>query len=222
MKPSSKLLYKQKLWIFHRQGLTIFAEGCEGLLYEIEAQDLVPINGMPLCGSDMMEETSSKCSWSENAVISDSKVVIGQPDLNQLLVFDSKTFQIVQIIATDPRPMNLWLVRSEPEDKIWLLCHGRRDGNDKHGRDSLIDSLDSSEAEGKAEEDIDFGWDSSSSREQQRHNRKSVQIVRLFQNGRNHDISSLQPVDKHHDLVYNLFIPQPSTIQMHHSHDKMR
>lgn len=211
------------MWIFHRQGLAIFAEGCEGLLHEIDASDVNQINGMPFCGNDMIEESNVKCLWSDNAIISDSKVIIGQSNLNQLLVLDSKTFQIVQIIPTDPRPINLWLIRSEPEDKIWLLCHGKKDANDKHSRESsLIESLDSSED--KLEEDIDFGWDSSasSSREQQKHNRKSVQIIRLFQNGRNHEIYHLQPIDKHHEFVYNLFIPQSSTIQMHHSHDKMR
>ncbi|XP_074604484.1 follistatin-related protein 5-like [Brevipalpus obovatus] len=225
VKPSAKVLYKQKLWIFHKNGVTIFAEGCGGLLREIDALDNVPSNGLPLCGNQVVEEDPDapvKCSWSDNAVISDSKLFIGQPDQNRVVIFHTQQLQILQTIATDPRPSRLWLIRGDPEDKIWILCDGRRDSFDRGlSKESQIDPLDSSEEDGRLEEDVDFGWDSSS-REQQRHNRKTVQVIRWTQSGRNHDIIHLQPVEGHFDLVYDLFIPQPSTIQMHYSHDKAR
>lgn len=70
-------------------------------------------------------------------------------------------------------------------------------------------------------EESGFGWDSGS-REQQKHNKKTIQIIRITQSGRNHNVIHLQPIDGHFDLVYNLFIPQPSTIQIHNSHDTAR
>lgn len=98
----------------------------------MDGRDTIPLNGLPLCGSQALR--GEPCSWSENAVISNSKVYIGQPDNNRVIVFHSQQLNVVHVIGTDPRPSYLWLVRSEVEDSIWLLNSG------KH-MITLIDSL---------------------------------------------------------------------------------
>lgn len=122
--PPSNLKYKQKLWVFHSNGVSVFTEGCSGLLHEMDGRDTIPLNGLPLCGSQALR--GEPCSWSENAVISNSKVYIGQPDNNRVIVFHTQQLNVVHVIGTDPRPSYLWLVRSEVEDSIWLLNSGKK------------------------------------------------------------------------------------------------
>ena len=52
--PPSNLKYKQKLWVFHSNGVSVFTEGCSGLLHEMDGRDTIPLNGLPLCGSQAL------------------------------------------------------------------------------------------------------------------------------------------------------------------------
>lgn len=212
--------------------MSVFTEGCSGLLHEMDARDTIPLNGLPLCGSQALR--GDPCSWSENAIISNSKVYIGQPDLNRIIVFHTQQLNVVHVIGTDPRPNHLWLVRGEVEDRIWILNSGTGKNYYYYYFTIILifdflfgfylDDLIGGKiinSNGENSEPENFGWDSIS-RDQQRHNRKTVQIIRITQSGRNHNVIHLQPIDGHFDLVYNLFIPQPSTVEIHNSHGNSR
>lgn len=139
------------------------------------------------------------------------------------------------MIATDPRPTKLFLVPGIHEQRIWLLCYGndlqhrlidiedrKLMNEDKLDEDGLFGRFDSnlhvhqhsfnqyfeSNDEKKSDE---FEW-KSTSREQQLHNIKTIQILRLGSNSMNNansgNIIHLQPIDGHFDLVYNLFVPK--------------
>ena len=177
----------------------------------------------------------STCQWSENGVLLNEKIYIGQPNLNRVIVFDTQHLSVSQILATDPRPTKLYLVNGMHEQRIWLLCYG----NDLEQRlksveerklvaeeklnedDGLFGKFDSNlhvhnhnldqyfENDDVEKKNNDqFEW-RSTSREQQLHNHKTIQILRLSTNSmHSENVIHLQPVDGHFDLVYNLFVPK--------------
>ncbi|RWS28509.1 follistatin-related protein 5-like protein, partial [Leptotrombidium deliense] len=205
--------YKQRLWVFHGNGVSVYSAGCGGLLHQVDGRDIIPQNGLALCGGTQ-SESGLFCKWSENAIISDQKIYIGQPKLNRIIVFDSQQLNVAQVIATDPQPMKLWLIRSQTEDQIWVLCHGESDANRKQ-RETSHSSFTFEDSESGSRE---FDWNSPSF-EQKRHNKKTVQVVRILPNSRAQNVIHLQPIDGHFDLVYDLFVPTPSPLQRHHIHN---
>lgn len=212
----------------------------------------MPENGLPLCsgsvsiGSDgnngigsvtgaASTSTGGACRWSDNAVASESRIYIGQPHLNRIVVFHAQQLSIVQVIATDPQPRQLWLVRGLTEDRIWILCHGESDEwmHRESGGLSGPGSTSSAEAMQYDQQPIEqssggasmmshlrtgdrheYEWNSPSL-EQKRHNRRTVQVIRLSANSRIENVIHLQPIDGHFDLVYDLFVPISSPIYNH-------
>lgn len=152
-------------------------------------------------------------------------------------MFDTQHLSVSQVIATDPRPTKLFLVPGIHEQRIWLLCYGndlqhrltdteerkiaaqdkmneedelfgRFDSNlqvHQHNPDQYMENGENDEKRN----DDQFEW-KSTSREQQLHNRKTIQILRLGSNSMNSgaNVIHLQPIDGHFDLVYNLFVPK--------------
>lgn len=180
--------------VFHEKGLSVYSKDCGKLLFEMKAQDVLPQSGLTLCGTK--PSTSTSCSWSKNAALTISKLYIGQPLNNRVVVFDSQKFEVIQVIATDPRPTNLWFIQEETEDQLWVLCHGHNDNELKEFYDSNEIKIDCS----------------SSSRNQQRHNKKTVQVIRFPKTSQSHDAIHLQPINGQFDLIYNFFAPESSSL----------
>lgn len=157
-------------------------------------------------------------------------------------MFDTQHLSVSQVIATDPRPMRLWLVPGLHEQKysIWILCYGtdlekrlmsdeeRRiveedklqedgifgkfDSNlmqiHQHNLDKYFENDEDEKIEKFKQQTDQFEW-KSTSREQQLHNRKTIQILKLASNSmHNENVIHLMPIDGHFDLVYNLFVPK--------------
>ena len=204
---------KQKLWVFHGNGISIYNEGCHGLLHEIDGRDIIPQNGLPLCGKNANDERL--CQWGPKPVLLNSRIYVSQPNLNRVVVFHARQLNVIQVIATDSQPRELWPVRSKGEDRIWVLCHGSSLSEKKLSDLSHRETVSSFE-------ELDFLW-KSPSKEQQMHNRKTVQIIRIPANtAHNQNVIHLQPIDGHFDLVYDLFAPRPSLLQTQHFFDNNR
>lgn len=154
-----------------------------------------------------------------------------------MIVFDTQHLSVSQILATDPRPMKLYLVPGVREQRIWLLCYGTdlkyrlTDVEERKAvakdelneeEDGLFGQFDSNvqihqhnpdqyfEGADDERKSDQFEW-KSFSREQQLHNRKTIQILRLASNSAHsivQNVVHLQPIDGHFDLVYNLFVPK--------------
>ncbi|KAI1309454.1 Follistatin-related protein 5 [Halotydeus destructor] len=209
---------KKKLWVFHGNGVSIFNGGCSGLVHEIDGRDIMPQNGLALCGRTETEE--HPCQWAaEGPVMAENRIYAAQPTLNRIIVFHVVQMNVIQVIVTDPRPTRLWLVPSEKENRIWVLCHGEPErtfgassptghAGKKESDIRRKESFGSYEEERSADQ-FEFEWTSSSSgkNEQQRKNRKTVQIIRISGNLHNQNVIHLQPIDGHFDLVYDLFVP---------------
>ena len=208
--------------MFHSNGISIYNDGCNGLLHEIDSRDIMPQNGLPLCGKT--ENENSLCDWSETPLVVDNRVYAAQPNLNRIVVIHAQQLNVIQVIATDPQPRDLWLVRSKKEDRIWVLCYGQAETADsKKQKDIKHNSKDSF---GSFEEERDaamfeFQWNTPS-QDQQKHNRKTVQIIRISPSSRNQNVIHLQPIDGHFDLVYDLFVPQPSSAHSDYFHNNNR
>lgn len=210
---------KEKLWLFHGNGVSIYSEGCKGLIHEMDTRDILPLNGLPLCGRT--ENDARLCEWGPNAIQVGNKIYISQYNLNRIVVFHAKQLNVIQLIATDPQPRQLHLVKSPSEWRIWILCHGQpmngkklQDLNGRRDAASLYEQM---------LEDPEYQW-RSPSKEQQRHNCKTVQIIRISDekdsnhvasngNSNNNGVIHLQPIDGHFDLVYDLFVPNLSPVQ---------
>lgn len=213
---------RRHLWLFHANGISIYKDGCNGLLHEIDARDIIPQNGLPLCSKSENEVTL--CDWSDTVLYADGKVYAAQPSLNRIVVLHALQLSVVQVIATDPRPRKMWLVPSKKETRIWVLCEGVAEsassapisggGSEKKKKDHGFGSYEE-EREG---DQMEFEWNSAASHHPQLANRKTVQIIRLassssFSSTRSQNVIHLQPVDGHFDLVYDLFVPEPSPLQ---------
>lgn len=208
---------KQKLWIFQGNGVSIYAEGCGGLLHEINGRDVIPLNGLPLCGRS--QNDVRLCEWGPSAIQIDNKIYASQPNLNRIAVFHARQLSVVQLIATDPEPGEMWLIRAANEARIWVLCHGQPLGDKKS--DDLKDRRESASLYEDMISDPEYQW-TSPSKEQQRHNRKTVQVIRISDENRGQNVIHLQPIDGHFDLVYDLFVPQPSPLQSQHYYGNSR
>lgn len=237
----------QKLWIFHATGVTILQGVCGQTLHEIDARDII-VGNVQLCGAFNVEDNKqqpamTRCEWSQDVVVIDGHLYIGQPNLNRLVVFNIEQLNIVSIIQTDAQPKRLWSKKVDGrENQIWVLC----DGNTNYYDEKMV--RDSSQ------DDVDFEWRESLSADRDSsidvskydylndkylRNRKTIQVVRLPSNEsqqlhhqhhqevkhrvrRQADVVHLQPVDGHFDLVYDLFMPpryesifkEESTIKM--------
>lgn len=129
------------------------------------------------------------------------------------MVFHAQQMNVVQVIVTDPEPRQMWHARSQKEDRIWVLCHGQPDA--KKAKDvKTADSFGNYEEE-RDGADFEFQWNSPS-QEQQRRNKKTVQIIRISSNVHSQNVIHLQPIDGHFDLVYDLFVPKPTVVQGRH------
>lgn len=199
---------REKLWLFHGNGVTIYNQGCHGIIHELDSRDVIPFNGLPLCSRSSAEGAAGPrlCEWGPRAVQLGQMIYITQPNLNRIIAFHTKQLVVTQIIATDPQPRELWITRNGDEDRIWVLCHGlpMKGDNSKKHRD--FESRKGRELIGSFET-LDMNWNSPS-REQQLHNKKTIQILRFNSKNQNeHNLIHLQPIDGHFDLVYDIFIP---------------
>ena len=221
----------QRLWIFHATGLSIIEGICGQPIHEIDARDTIYQNSLTLCGygtngpENTQQTEMDACQWSDNIVVLNDHVFIAQPNLNRIIVFQASQLNVVQVMATDPRPSRLWAMESGKENQIWVLCEGNSNYFEKQqsfshqteeansGSWPMVNSIFSSiniSASGKGEK-FEFLSDKYFK------NRKTIQVVRLpdSYNGeqrihhanRQADVIHLQPVDGHFDLVYDLFMP---------------
>lgn len=212
-----------KLWVFHGNGVTIYRKGCGGLLHEIDGRDVIPLNGQPLCGNSRL------CEWGPSPLFLDGRVYISQPPLSRIIVLSVEGLNVIQLIATDPYPKEMWLIRTASEARIWLLCHGEPlpldvDDDQSSSLEEItekkkFDILRSSSPSVSYKdmlEDPGFIWNSPS-RDQRRHNRKTIQVIRISDDlSKGEHVIHLQPIDGHFDLVYQLFVPSPSPLQSQH------
>lgn len=204
---------RQKLWVFHGNGISIYNGGCHGLLHEIDSRDIIPQNGLPLCSKSAND--GRLCEWGPKPVLLNSRIYASQPNLNRVIVFHARQLNVIQVIATDAQPRDLWPVKSNGEDRIWVLCYGPVLSEKK------LSDLNRRESYSSFEE-LDFLW-KSPSKEQQLHNRKTVQIIRISPTtSHNQNVIHLQPIDGHFDLVYDLFVPRPSPVQSEHFYTNNR
>lgn len=196
---------KERLWVFHANGVTVYSNGCDGLLHEMDGRDILPQSGLTLCGgTDPSQHVI--CEWSEMAQVINSRLYIGQPNLNRIVVFHTLQLTVVQVIATDPQPKKLWSVQTgSDEQQIWVLCNGDP-ANIKINDDSFGEFEESQQSFNNFEFD---SWNTESQM-QQKNNKKTIQVIRINQNLHQPNVIHLQPVDGHFDLVYQLFIPKYS------------
>lgn len=64
---------------------------------------------------------------------------------------------------------------------------------------------------------LEFEWNYPS-QQQQHHNRKTIQVIRLSPSVHQPNVIHLQPIDGHFDLVYDLFIPSFSPQRLNQKH----
>jgi hypothetical protein len=200
--------------------VSVYSGGCDGLIHELDGRDVIPQSGLTLCGATDTEQHVI-CEWSDNALVVEGRIYAGQPNLNRIVVFHGQQLNVVQIIATDPQPRRLWSVENGVDDhQIWVLCAGSsptmRDtsstGDDTDDNDSFGDF----EAR-KQSDSAEFEWNYPS-HQQRKHNRKTIQVIRLSASVHQPNVIHLQPIDGHFDLVYDMFVPQFSPQRLHLKH----
>ncbi|XP_019620183.1 PREDICTED: follistatin-related protein 5-like [Branchiostoma belcheri] len=116
----SSLQLESVFYVFHDDGVNIFQPSTCQLVRHIKASDKILATQEPVCTPDM--DGNQVCSWGSAVNVLDTYIYVSQPQENRVLVLETRTQQVVQVIQTDPLPVDLQYM--EELDQVWVLNWG--------------------------------------------------------------------------------------------------
>jgi len=89
---------KSKLWVFHEMVSLFNQRWCQGFS-EVDARDIIPLNGLPLCGKQFKWALIGRGLGvnGDDPVQIHDKVYIPQPKMNRLVVFLPSNLHVIQM-----------------------------------------------------------------------------------------------------------------------------
>lgn len=117
----------EKVFIFHANGISIYSSGLCQIVHEIHAGDFVPGTDDTIC-----HQYARRCTWGEAVTIDapDGLIYITQPMMDRILVLSIAQLIIIEVIPTDPTPMELHHIPLH--DQLWIVNYNlHRDGTIK-------------------------------------------------------------------------------------------
>ncbi|XP_011055946.1 PREDICTED: follistatin-related protein 5-like [Acromyrmex echinatior] len=99
---------------FHEWGILVYEPSTCHALHEIHSTDIIPGTQEYVCGSKNVP-----CSWGRAINVADRYVYVSQPDKNRVLVISEVQMMIIDVVATDKNPVDLWYVQNL--DYVWIL-----------------------------------------------------------------------------------------------------
>ncbi|XP_018395424.1 PREDICTED: follistatin-related protein 5-like [Cyphomyrmex costatus] len=99
---------------FHEWGILVYEPSTCHALHEIHSTDIIPGTQEYVCGSKNVP-----CSWGRAINVADRYVYVSQPNKNRVLVISEVQMMIIDVVATDKNPVDLWYVQNL--DYVWIL-----------------------------------------------------------------------------------------------------
>ncbi|KAG5332318.1 FSTL5 protein, partial [Acromyrmex heyeri] len=99
---------------FHEWGILVYEPSTCHALHEIHSTDIIPGTQEYVCGPKNVP-----CSWGRAINVADRYVYVSQPDKNRVLVISEVQMMIIDVVATDKNPVDLWYVQNL--DYVWVL-----------------------------------------------------------------------------------------------------
>jgi follistatin-related protein 5 len=100
-------------FVFHATGIDVYEPASCQIHHKIQGNDIVPGTQSYVCG---MNETP--CVWGRAIYVGDKFVYVSQPKLDRVLVVSVTQLVVVDIVPTDPFPLNLFWVPQY--DQVWV------------------------------------------------------------------------------------------------------
>ncbi|XP_012225565.2 follistatin-related protein 5-like [Linepithema humile] len=99
---------------FHEWGILVYEPSTCHALHEIHSTDIIPGTQEYVCGPK-----SVPCSWGRAINVVNRYVYVSQPDKDRVLVISEAQMMIIDVVATDKNPVDLWYVKNL--DYVWIL-----------------------------------------------------------------------------------------------------
>nr|XP_002125180.1 follistatin-related protein 5 isoform X1 [Ciona intestinalis] len=108
-------------FIFHEHGIVILDPKSCQVLRRIQADETLPglLRQNKLCQMSL-DDGVRHCNWSSAVVVGSRFVYVAQPRENRVVVVDLRLQRVVEVLATDPLPVELHYVRST--DQLFVHC----------------------------------------------------------------------------------------------------
>ncbi|KAG5307848.1 FSTL5 protein, partial [Pseudoatta argentina] len=107
--------YEERRFLsFHEWGILVYEPSTCHALHEIHSTDIIPGTQEYVCGPKNVP-----CSWGRAINVADRYVYVSQPDKNRVLVISEVQMMIIDVVATDKNPVDLWYVQNL--DYVWVL-----------------------------------------------------------------------------------------------------
>uniref|UniRef100_F7ARJ0 Follistatin-related protein 5 n=1 Tax=Ciona intestinalis TaxID=7719 RepID=F7ARJ0_CIOIN len=103
-------------FIFHEHGIVILDPKSCQVLRRIQADETLP----GLLRQMSLDDGVRHCNWSSAVVVGSRFVYVAQPRENRVVVVDLRLQRVVEVLATDPLPVELHYVRST--DQLFVHC----------------------------------------------------------------------------------------------------
>ncbi|EZA56439.1 hypothetical protein DMN91_009952 [Ooceraea biroi] len=105
---------ERRFFSFHEWGILVYEPSTCRALHEIQSTDIIPGTQEYVCGPKNVP-----CSWGRAINVANRYVYVSQPDKDRVLVISEVQMMIIDVVATDKNPVDLWYVQNF--DYVWIL-----------------------------------------------------------------------------------------------------
>lgn len=105
---------ERRFFSFHEWGILVYEPSTCHALHEIRSTDIIPGTQEYVCGPKNVP-----CSWGRAINVANRYVYVSQPEKNRVLVISEVQMMIIDVVATDKNPVDLWYVQNL--DYVWIL-----------------------------------------------------------------------------------------------------
>ncbi|EFN70008.1 Follistatin-related protein 5 [Camponotus floridanus] len=105
---------ERRFFSFHEWGILVYEPSTCHALHEIRSTDIIPGTQEYVCGPKNIP-----CSWGRAINVANRYVYVSQPEKNRVLVISEVQMMIIDVVATDKNPVDLWYVQNL--DYVWVL-----------------------------------------------------------------------------------------------------
>ncbi|XP_012252708.2 follistatin-related protein 5-like isoform X2 [Athalia rosae] len=105
---------ERRFFSFHEWGVSIYEPSACRLYHQIKSSDIIPGTQEYVCGGKGIG-----CSWGRAINVANRYVYVSQPEKDRILVISKIQMVVVDVVATDKYPVELYYVSSL--DQVWVL-----------------------------------------------------------------------------------------------------
>ncbi|XP_017770314.1 PREDICTED: follistatin-related protein 5-like, partial [Nicrophorus vespilloides] len=105
---------ERRFFAFHERGVSVYEPTTCRLYHQIQSTDIIPGTQESVCGGKGV-----KCVWGRAVNVANRYVYATQPDKDRILIISKVQMVVVDVVATDKFPVDLYYVPHL--DQVWIL-----------------------------------------------------------------------------------------------------